>query len=336
MGPNVEFLHTVPTTILCRAESSSTGYLGSVANVFWIQGMGSTEIHGKHSMGRFPIEVYTIIMRFLSINVLYVLAQSSTTFYKLSFDVVVQRIRMAFRQEGINLEMDFVLQLLRRTNSVISGSLVLLIINTPDFLAHDIDFYVPDHQEAFFVDELMSKYQLIDFTPRPKAMAYTLPGVKSIRVLRTASESININVIVSVNRNPLTPITSFHSSVVMNYLSGYELYVGYPLLTCNHRNVINSDRLIQPETNVIRAVTALYKYELRGYDSDTEVTDWDDLRTHICGWSGFCPRTIRNFRDGNGFRYWLGDMKAERVPPREIQVPDVEEAHYLTWSLLKP
>ncbi|KAG6820143.1 hypothetical protein H0H93_004847 [Arthromyces matolae] len=237
-------------------------------------------------MGRLPIEVFTIIMGFLPINILHVMAQTSTTFYKLTYQVVVQRARMAFQQKGISLDIGHVLDLMRRTNSVISGSFVLLIINEPNFSAGDIDFYVPFEQEDYFVSQLVSRYQLIDCTPARKTLAnvtsgYKLPGIKLIRILRAADKSININVIVSTNKNPLTPITFFHSSVVMNYLSAHELYVAYPLLTCNHWNIINSDRMTQSETDVVRFLGALYKYELRGYDSDTETADWDGLPVHI-------------------------------------------------------
>ncbi|KAG6808877.1 hypothetical protein H0H92_002486 [Tricholoma furcatifolium] len=215
--------------------------------------------------------------------------------------------------------------LLRRRKSVIAGSITLMLLNPWTFDADDIDFYVPSSQAQAFIDDLKNEYALEVVFCSKDHDYIQIPGAQAVYTLR--NQAFRFNVVVSYHENPLLPITFFHSSAVFNYISAFEVYVGYPRLTFAFQNLINSSvfRIAESKHALESQVLCLAKYFRRGYYFAAELYGWPELRVHVCREHMECPKTNRRFRDGGGRRFLLHNIApgALDLPVPYVEVPEV-------------
>lgn len=120
---------------------------------------------------------------------------------------------------SFNLTPKTIMTLLFETKAVISGSSVLLVFFPRLFKPGDIDFYVPVHMGEYFMTRLsnFSDYCRVLSCSR----GYDSIGcIQSVYTMISNSTGKKINVIVSGVASAVRPILEFHSTAVMNVISG--------------------------------------------------------------------------------------------------------------------
>ena len=145
-----------------------------------------------------------------------------------------------------------------------------------------------------------------DYSPHSKKSHYGSPDSCIYRVYKLASKSNNfIDVVESSKPSFLPPITKFHSTLVMNYLTPKSLVVLYPTLTfrreaiLQYRNMRHTSydhhhpptRNSNPQVNVGVKLDYVDKYQARGFTFYSHPADL--LRP--CG--AACPAKIREVGD---------------------------------------
>ncbi|KAG6876164.1 hypothetical protein C0992_000621 [Termitomyces sp. T32_za158] len=196
--------------------------------------------------------------------------------------------------------------LLASTNSVISGSFVLsLLLPEREFIPTDLDIYVPNEYRAVVINTFVQTHgYFVD--PDPVSNGY-IENDAVDTIVRLRRENRIIDVVVAKGANALGPITQFHSTPVMNFMSATEIVCAYPELTLRHCGLINRGRVRAQATNEY-LVAALSKYRRRGFDLVVDVRQWDDYRQHECGQCAYCPATVRRFSDSFTFVFPISDI----------------------------
>ncbi|KAG6849440.1 hypothetical protein H0H93_008517 [Arthromyces matolae] len=256
-------------------------------------------------------------------------------------DIVHQHVKLTTERafQLVGLDAKHILPLLRDTNSVISGSFVLLLLNPWTFIPHDVDIYVPGGKTDQVIEEICRRYDLtlIGKTPTPEwDTANEYVDVSHIRrVFAYGRDGVSVNIIESFAHYPLAPIgpiNSFHSTAVMNFLSGYEIYCAYPNLTFNFQNLLSTKRYIRSQdrkTEMVNFKACIKKYRERGYPYSHVDMGWCDSPGHQCYSDPSCPHTYRHIYDGHGFRYFLHGL----APNTTTNVPVFREVEM--WNLIE-
>ena len=211
------------------------------------------------------------------------------------------------------------LDVLEREHAVISGSVALYVMYAISFngvsrwengwYPSDIDVYVPffeseneDDQPPFVAYMIgVEGYRMSFSQGRERAPAeYSMfPEVKEVIYLEKGSTYMDV--IVSASCFCMAPMFKFHSTPVMNCISGNGIFSAYPNMTCNGQGifnpmVFNMDAMAphMPPSNVR---DALHKYEARGFEIRRNPACWPNDR-HKCMTDVECPHTRRNVDDG--------------------------------------
>ncbi|KAG6806933.1 hypothetical protein H0H92_009532 [Tricholoma furcatifolium] len=266
-------------------------------------------------------------LEFLNLGDICQCSQVSKEMRRVAHSYISAKLRRILKARGVDI--DFIMPLLRRRKSIIAGSITLMLINPWTFHSHDIDFYVPRSEATAFVDDLKSEYAVnVVFNTRDHSYIQ-VPGAYAVYTLRNGD--VRFNVVVSWHENPLLPLTFFHSSVVFNYISATEVYVGYPQLTFAFRNIINASvfRLAATDRTVDNQTMCLAKYFYRGYDYAAELFGWPEFSDHICRQHIECPKTTRAFQDGGGRRFLLHNLTSETIETAAVLFEHPE----LAWDL---
>ncbi|KAH7925865.1 hypothetical protein BV22DRAFT_1046452 [Leucogyrophana mollusca] len=189
--------------------------------------------------------------------------------------------------------------MLRVTNSVLSGSLVvrLLFPRLNDMWnLKDMDLYTTVERSTEVVDFLVAdQYKVAD--PSIVANDYNRTTVKSVVTLLKGTRKVNV--IASTTASPLYPIFHFHSTAVMNYMSADILFSAYPAYTTAFSSIINASNLRNGKFNV-KFCQALVKYSKRGFAVVAcpahEYVE-DTVSPDKCHDPLECPQHIRNTHD---------------------------------------
>lgn len=109
-----------------------------------------------------------------------------------------------------------------------------------------------------------------------------------------------IDVIVSRTHSSIRPLFRFHSSQVMNCISGRGVFSAYPKLTFDGKGLTNpmSTRAspLMPNLPPESVRIAHKKYNSRGFDIRLNPSCWQG-DNHICGRDPSCPHAVRNVTD---------------------------------------
>lgn len=176
----------------------------------------------------------------------------------------------------------------------------------------DLDLYVPKSKAQAVCNHLVSihGYELLDSTITTSNQAMfdyylanygTRTGIFDVKFLKKGDKIIDL--VVSVNENPIFPILHFHNTCVMNALHPTGFYSFYSTLTSQHRGFVNSFALKKPfeVTNygsrelTTRSQTGVAKYQQRGY-TIKELPDFDHSGHPEMCLNGSC-RLIRYTND---------------------------------------
>ncbi|RXW20831.1 hypothetical protein EST38_g5012 [Candolleomyces aberdarensis] len=223
------------------------------------------------------------------------------------------RLDRKLRQWG--LKGKSLLRLLRGTQSLISGSFVLLILNEEStFEPGDIDIYTIEDYYLLVIDYFKAKGYVKVHKVSPGYRA-SMEAISKIFELRDRAGR-KINIIVSTGMAVL-PILHFHSTIVMNYISHHGLVCLYET-TMHHIGLINFNKPIPK--SIMKCVE---KYIDRGYQMWMRLED-----THECGEDPCCPQTIRSLLDNHVMHIRFDGYQDKEV--RELRRMD---ANHAVWRL---
>ncbi|KAJ7028871.1 hypothetical protein C8F04DRAFT_1118265 [Mycena alexandri] len=190
-----------------------------------------------------------------------------------------------------------VLDMLRTTRGVVSGSAALLMVSDLNFEPGDLDIYVPASQDqtALVLADKRLGYEL----RRSSARMYgNNKDIKRVHVLTKGRNKLNI--ITTKGENAVAAIFQFHSTVVMNMLTPSGLYCAYPTLTLKQRGVANLPALLKDASASNKARECYEKYRRRGIQIVNDVTKIPGFAHHECFTAAECPLTTRHTSDGKG------------------------------------
>lgn len=148
----------------------------------------------------------------------------------------------------------------------------------------------------------------------PTGIHYAGQEARSIvDVTRMSKGSLSVDLIVSAGRTALIPVLHFHSTVVMNYLSGSGFFSAYPVITDRGMSLINPLSFYPRAAVPPKVLSCLVKYATRGFSVFSSPSQWEAhpdpfasdtvnkaYSPHVCGLSGVCPHTIRTTTDKHG------------------------------------
>ncbi|KAJ7753757.1 hypothetical protein B0H16DRAFT_1263496, partial [Mycena metata] len=191
-----------------------------------------------------------------------------------------------------------VLALLRTTRSIVSGSAALLMVTDLEFIPGDLDIYTPLSQEESAMVIVQTQMKYLPITSRMPRGYPDNSGILKVHRLEKGHRSMNV--IIVQGEDPTVAIFHFHSTVVMNCLTGFGLYCAYPSLTLSDVGVINLPVVLR-EMGVRRNAEECFdKYRMRGVTLVNDVKKLSRHTRHDCRRDAECPHTIRSTVDGRG------------------------------------
>ncbi|KAF6756112.1 hypothetical protein DFP72DRAFT_1117584, partial [Ephemerocybe angulata] len=126
------------------------------------------------------------------------------------------------------------------TGTVLSGSAALEIVSPGTCKPRDLNFYCPSGAAQRFISLILETEGFVEENkPFKVLMAERTPfsrfevnnGVKRLYRLVHLSSKMVVNVVESVSASPIAPLLFFHSTLLMNYVSGDSVVSLYPSLT---------------------------------------------------------------------------------------------------------
>ncbi len=150
-------------------------------------------------------------------------------------------------------------------------------------------------------------------------------GILRIHWLAKGTHSVNLIVVPS--GNAATAIFYFHSTIVMNYISGFGVFSAYPALTLEKKAIPNAGIWSDKATKE-RAFKCFPKYVGRGIEYREDLGRHKGWEKHKCGTDKSCPTTLRALHDGGSLF----------IPFPSVNLPDIEAPIYdgirsVIWSL---
>lgn len=260
-----------------------------------------------------PVELVSKIWSFMSITQLLLYASTSSV----NYDDVHNGIRDSVHRVLGHFCTDTMrfLAMLYEQRACVSGSVVVHVMHGVNFkggagvenkwFPKDIDVYVPRPRRDDIPPEMVTYmvevegYREVDSPALSNSSNYSLnPEIKNMIVLRKGQ--LRMDVVMSASPISLMPVLRFHSTFVMNCITGHGIWSAYPGKTCAGRGICNPMVFcldnITPRQPPASVRAAYHKYAERGFDIRKGPGSWsDDL--HICTKHGCCPHTFRSVED---------------------------------------
>jgi hypothetical protein len=222
------------------------------------------------------------------------------------------------------------LETLKITRSFLSGSSVLLMLTDMDFEPGDLDIYAPSSQDETILALAKNRLRFKERKFASDSYDHNTT-IKKIYHLEKAGKRMNIMIIRG--EDPTIALFQFHSTIVMNYLSAFEIYCAYPSLTLAKLSVVNVPVLLRESQRFSgrdRLFTCFDKYFRRGVTLKNDVTQFNGHTHHVCHSDAECPHTIRSTMDNKGMRITL-------FPPTDVDRLFAAQNQYMVvWALGGP
>ncbi|KAK7040608.1 hypothetical protein R3P38DRAFT_2513997, partial [Favolaschia claudopus] len=203
------------------------------------------------------------------------------------------------------------LTVLRKTQSIISGSTVIPVLVNLTFTPNDVDIYTPSQYEAIILVELRTKLGFSVFRCTDDNYA---PGSGVVRIHWLRKGHHVINLLVVPGDNAVDAIFRFHSTIVMNFISGYGVFSAYPALTLRKKSVANRAVLFD-HISQDRADRCFEKYTGRGITTKYDLREHHLWSSHVCGSDKSCPSTFRTLHDDGSLFVAFESTGAPGTPP---------------------
>ncbi|KAG6834973.1 hypothetical protein H0H93_005997, partial [Arthromyces matolae] len=126
-----------------------------------------------------------------------------------------------------------------------------------------------------FIETLVNTYGMTTIPTPPLHKYEELREITEIRTLKHGSHKIDVMI---TSNSCMTPIFSFHSTVVMNCVTSKSIFCAFPYLTSTFRNLASCafDPFVDKTINYRQ--TKLDKYAARGYEGRWDFEEWVDIR----------------------------------------------------------
>lgn len=208
------------------------------------------------------------------------------------------------------------LSTLVQQRAVVSGSAVLQMMLSVSFEHRiggglgwnegDMDIYVPTTEgpegEPRLLQYLISKEGYTVAHENKKKIGSYSPYAEIKDIITLTKGTNNVDLIVSATRFSVSPVFRFHTTVVMNFMTGTAIFSAYPEMTCRMRGLVNPSALTldlePPAFPPIEVRDALKKYAHRGFDIRYNPSCWNNDK-HICTRTSSCPHTLRTVQDAS-------------------------------------
>lgn len=257
----------------------------------------------------YSIELTFEVMDHLGLPDLAILSATSKTVRSYTQQHLHHRVVQQLAPFGIPT--DTLLAILRKSCSVISGSTALHVYLPREhrlWAPGDIDVYTTEQGfstiMAVFLThgyDLASEFAKIGSTQRADIAKRYDFQCDIQRVVKLTRASRSVDIIVSNTQSPIRPIFHFHSTAVMNYISGHGLFCAYPAWMRMRISVINpllySREHLPNEQAPLgpRATECIAKYRDRGF----RCVGRSEIEHHQLGCrSPLCPNPDRYTHDG--------------------------------------
>jgi len=262
----------------------------------------------------FPIELVGKVWDYLTLTDLLRYSKTSKCNYNDVHNAIRDSVHQVLGQ--FCLDPARFLAELRKEHAIVSGSVALYAMlgvtfgggndNEQDWKLNDIDVYVPIldicKAGAPFVTYMayMEGYHHVGRRVRAEEGYILFPEVKDIISLQKGT--IRMDVILSGSRSSLKPILRYHSTPVMNGISGNGMFSAYPEMTCAYHGNFNPMVFVldrsSPKLPPVNVRRAFHKYTARSFDIRRNPSCWSDSDVvHVCTKSSHCPLTTRNVED---------------------------------------
>ncbi|KAH7908092.1 hypothetical protein BJ138DRAFT_984205, partial [Hygrophoropsis aurantiaca] len=154
--------------------------------------------------------------------------------------------------------------MMRSHRCAISGSLALYFFDPArNWIPADMDLYVPKNRKNRVLRYLLcTGYNPVNISSNRSS--YKLECGMD-KVITMCNGDVNIDVIITSGRNSIAPITHFHLTAVMNFLSADGFFSAYPNLTADGRALCNPLQFYHHQPRSLTAY-CYQKYALRRYD----------------------------------------------------------------------
>ncbi|KAI0709398.1 hypothetical protein C8Q76DRAFT_799407 [Earliella scabrosa] len=260
-----------------------------------------------------------ILIAIMENSDIFMLAQwrlTSKTNYTVVATILRDRYRTCISPFVANI--DAFNTLLRACGAVISGSVALQFFLPDDaWTPGDLDIYVADRMFDTFITAVMQdalNFHPLPRTSRTRRRRSGTPGLNGIRdVLRfRTSTGRSIDIVRSATNSPITPIRTFWTTLLMNFITPDACACGFPTATLARTGAFRGNPAFEKDA------LAKAKYDLRGFNfvggrqsryiADPSTWDFDyfgDINAMILGFRlqpkdslGACPviRTKRGWR----------------------------------------
>ncbi len=198
------------------------------------------------------------------------------------------------------------------TGAVLAGSAVLKLLCGIFDDVHDYDLFVPVAYASFLIEHLI-EHEGYSKTPpklyRPDGVkGCTLnetnyfAGVAERTVLYSVDAVVDVMAIGSGEEcdDPLVPVASAWTSLLLNYAGPASICCCFPTLTLRGRGLVQWERALDPTFPGDTRMSELEKYQSRGFSFRTQADDWDIDAGGVmrsCSKSWVCPLMERRFGD---------------------------------------
>lgn len=216
-------------------------------------------------MALIPRELQDEITQYLPLWVLRIL-RHSPIYKSRALHHLNDRLLYFFRHW--NLPGDGALTMMRRTNTILSGSTALAIVEPAPWFPNNLDFFCPEHQYtavcAWFQQHgyhilkrdvasvspitLTSTDFVFDSpddapVPIPFLRGHIGDGVRSIATLENKRSGKVLHVVQAWSENPVVPVCFLESTLLMNFITGDGAVCMYPKLTHQKKSTFRQIRL---------------------------------------------------------------------------------------------
>jgi hypothetical protein len=168
--------------------------------------------------------------------------------------------------------------MMRRIGAIISGSSALWLVDSDraSWEPGDLDIYVPRNMAQTMIDFLLQEgYQLASIPDgeHPGGPYIDLGHLASVTKL--IKGDCRIDLMESLSQSSVLPITLFHNTIVMNYMTADSISMMYPKLTFQRKGVrANPDRRSTSKWQL--------KYSSRGFYVFFETRLYPPFQHSIC------------------------------------------------------
>jgi hypothetical protein len=286
----------------------------------------------------------------LTLPDLLIYGGTSTTNYAIVQNAINRSLHKLIDKFIFNGGMEQFLNLLQSTRAVISGSMALFFLfscsftgvnsSTMKWSPADMDIYELNIGQE--VSEVV-RYLISMEGFKEVACRFVQGGDKYYPLVRKVTQlrkkDLHVDVITTYASSAIAAIFGFHSTPVMNWISGDGFFSAYPLLTSSKQGLVNP--MTFALKNFIPALpsshtrAALAKYYNRGFDIRRNPNCWP-AKKHICSADVNCPHTVRSVIN-HGTMYVRFKKPAEEEGVQLIREIDYtapyKSPYILFWSL---